>query len=48
MVLSMVRAMRDVHDGKIWHLIKTDDGSAFSTKENNFASMLNIEWFNAF
>ena len=48
MMLSTDGTMRDVHDGKIWHHIKTDDGSAFLTKENNFALMLNIDWFQPF
>ena len=41
-------AMKDIYDGKIWKEFQMYDGKPFLKDPNNFALLLNVDWFNPF
>lgn len=40
--------MTDVFDGKIWHEFQTSSKNIFLKHRNNYALMLNLDWFQPF
>lgn len=40
--------MTDVYDGKIWKEFMTTEKSSFLNHRNNYAPMLNLDWFQPF
>ena len=40
--------MRDIHDGKVRKDFQNFHGKPFFSRENNYALMFNVDWFNPF
>ena len=40
--------LRDIYDGKVWEEFQNVNGKPFQSQEDNFAIMLNVDWFNPF